>query len=436
MKTLALLLLSITFALPPSATAEDLLEIYRLALDRDPIFGAARASREADIEKAPQGRAELLPTIGLSASTTYYDQEVTIATTNQYDYNTDSYSLSLTQPLYRKQNFAEAEEGKLGADKAEYDFTTARHDLILRVARVYLGVLEAEDIANFATAEKIATERLANLTQRNFSVGTAILVDVHDTRAALDLAVAEEIAARNDIERVREVLRALIGAPTGRLARLTDRFEPQPPQPDNIEKWMALAEENNPGIKSAERTHEIAAKELEKSRGGHYPTLDLTAAHTWSDAGGNSQGFAVESTTNQVGLVFQLPLYAGGGTESKVRESYARRDEAAQRLEQTRRTVGLQAREAWLAVLNAIARVRALEAAAASNQRALESSLLGYERGLRNGQDVLTNQRVLFRTKRDLSRARYDFLIARLQLRSAAGTLDEEHLVEINQLLK
>jgi outer membrane protein len=432
----ARILLVLVCALPPYATAEDLLEVYRQALDKDPAFGAARAAYTANIEQAPQGRAGLLPTIGLSASTTYYDQEAKITTTNQYNYNTDSYSLSLTQPLYRKQNFAAAEQGRLGADQAGYDLTTARHDLILRVALAYLGVLLAEDIADFATAEKVAIERLAKLTQRNFSVGTASLVDVHDTKAALDLAVAEEIAARNDIERTREVLRALIGAPTGRLARLADRFEPQPPQPDNIENWIALAEANNPQIKSSERTHEIAAQELEKSRGGHHPTLDLTAAHTWSDAGGSTQGFALESTTNQIGVVFQLPLYAGGGTESKVRESYARRDEAAQRLEQTRRVVSLLAREAWLAVLNSIARVRSLEAAAASNQRALESSLLGYERGLRNGQDVLINQRTLFRTRRDLSQARYDFLIARLRLKSATGTLAGDDLAEINRLLK
>jgi outer membrane protein len=428
-------LLALVCALPLSAAGEDLLEVYRQAHERDPQFGQARAAYRANLEKAPQGRAQLLPAVGLSASTTKYDQEVRTAASNNYDYRTDSYSVSLTQPLYRRQNLAAAAQGRLGAAQAEHDYLSARHDLMQRVARAYLGVLAAEDALEFASAEKGAIERLAALTQRNFSVGTATLVDVHDTQAAYDLAVAQEITARNDLDVRREALRVLTGGAPGRLARLRARLDPQPPQPADPEQWAAGAEASNPQAQSAQQAYEIAVQELEKNRGGHHPTLDLTAAHTYTDAGGSIQGFASESTTRQVGLVFQLPLYAGGATASKVREAYARREEAAQRLDLARRTSAQQAREAYAAVVSGRARVLALDQALISNQRALESSLLGYERGLRNGQDVLNNQRTLFRTRRDLSQARYDYLLAGLRLKAAAGALGEDDLGEINRLL-
>jgi outer membrane protein len=417
------------------AGAEDLLEVYRQAQQNDPVFGAARAAHQANIEKAPQGRALLLPSVTLNASTTQTDQDVTITTPNSYNYRADSYGLTLTQPLYRKQNFAGAEQGARGAEQAGHDLVTARHDLIQRTAHTYLGVLAAEDALEFAQAEKNAIERLAALVQRNFSVGTASLVDVHDTQAALDLAVAQEIAARNDLEVRREGLRVLTGALPASLARLATKLPVEHPDPDNMEKWVEIAQAQNPQIKSSEQAYEIAVQELEKNRGGHHPTLDLSAAHLYSDAGGSQQGFAIESTTNQVGLIFQMPLYAGGAVSSKVRESYARREEASQRLDQARRTVAQRTRESYLAVLNGRARVLALEQALASNQRALETTLLGYERGLRNGPDVLASQRVLFRTRRDLSQARYDTLLSRLRLKAAAGTLADDDLGEINRQL-
>jgi outer membrane protein len=146
-------------------------------------------------------------------------------------------------------------------------------------------------------------------------------------------------------------------------------------------------------------------------------------------------GFAIESTTNQVGLQFQMPLYQGGGISSKVRESVAQLEVASQRLDQTRRLVAQQVRESYLDVINGVARVQALEQARISNERALESTVIGYERGVRTGVDVLNAQRELFRTRLSLSQARYEYLISRLRLKAAAGMLQEQDLEGINRLL-
>lgn len=432
MRTVTAILL-VVLSLP--AAAEDLLTVYRLAQENDPQWAAARANHQANIEKRVQGRSQLLPTVTLNAATAQTNQEVRISTSNQYNYRTDSYGLTLTQPLYRRSNLAAARQGDAGARQAEQELHLARQDLILRAADAYLGLLSAEDNLDHATAEKTAIERLHKLAQRNFTVGNASLVDVHDAQAAYDLAVAQEITARTEVEARREVLRTLIGRIPGALSRLARALPLDPPQPADPEKWAAQARATNPQIKSAEEALAVATAELDKNRGGHQPTLDLTASHTYSDAGGSLQGFASESTTNQVGLVFQWPLYAGGQTSSRVREAIARREEARQRLEAARRGSDQLARNAYLEVLTGIARLRALELALTSNRRALETTLIGYERGLRNGQDVLTNQRNVLRTLRDLSQARYQYLLARLRLKAAVGELGDDDLTGLNRLL-
>ena len=434
MKRLTSLLFLLAISLP--VMGADLLETYQQAKANDPGWRAAQASRLAGVERAPQGRSLLLPTLGLSAATSESDQQVIMpSTNNNYRYGTDSYNILLTQPLYRKQNFAAYAQGIAGANIAEHEFELARQDLILRATLAYFDVLAAQDVLDFAVTEKEAVGRQLALARRNFAVGSATLVDVHEAQARYDLVAAQQITAANDLEVRKEALRALIGTAPAALARLESRLELQPPDPADMEQWVQTATVQSPRIKAQQETLEIARQEVERNSGGHYPTLDLTASRAWSDAGGSVQGFAIESTTNQIGLQFQVPLYQGGGIASRVREATARLEETSQRLDQVRREVVQRTREAYLAIINGMARVRALEQARLSNERALESTVIGYERGLRTGVDVLNAQRELFRTRRDLSQARYDYLISRLRLKTAAGVLQEQDLEDINRLL-
>jgi outer membrane protein len=416
--------------------ADDLLSIYQKARANDPVFAAARAGRDAGIEKEAQGRSQLLPTLSLSASRSETGQDVklsTAPTTYKYNYPTDSYGLTLTQPIYRKQNFASYGQGKAEAAKAEFDLMSAEHDLMLRAAAAYLGTLATQDAHEFAKSEKLAIDRLRTLAQRNFSVGQSTLVDVHEAQARYDVAVAQEILAFNLLDVRRESIRVLTGEPAGALVPLSGQRPPKDPKPLDIEYWATRAEQQNPQVKSREQIMASAREEVEKSRGGHHPTLDLSAAHTYSDAGGSVNGFGIESTSNQVALLFNLPLYQGGQTTSRVREAVARLEEARQRLDSARRQAAQQAREAYWAVTTGLSRAKALKLALDSNQRSLDTTVLAYERGVRNGVDVLNAQRELFRARLEFSRSRYDYLFEHLKLRAAAGDLSEADLADLNR---
>ncbi len=428
------LMLMLVLSFP--AVGGDLLDLYRQAQTNDSAWLAAQAGYQAGIEKAPQGRSLLLPSLGVSASRSQSDQQVTMPSgSNIYHYSTDAYGIQLTQPLYNKQNYASYAQGRAGASQSEFELALARQDLILRASQAYFDVLAAQDALDYVVLEKDAIGKQLALARRNFAVGNATLVDVHEAQARYDIVAAQQIAAANFLETRKEALRVLTGTEPSPLARLEAKLDLQAPEPADMNRWVETAVNTSQRIKSQQESVEIARQEVEKSRGGHQPTLDLVASRAYSDAGGSVQGFAIESTTNQIGLQFQMPLYQGGGISSKVRESAARFEEANQRLDQTRRQVAQQVRESYLAVINGMARVQALEQARGSNERALESTVIGYERGVRTGVDVLNAQRELFLTRRDLSQARYDYLLGRLRLKAAAGTLQEQDLEDINRLL-
>ena len=429
------LLFTLLLSAAPVVQAENLLDIYRLAQQNDQTLAQAQANYEANLERGAQGTGQLLPTVTFGAAHFAVSQDIKQPSPRSGDYDSDYYSLQLSQPLYRKSNFAAYTQGKAIAAQAEGEIAIARGELMMRSVQAYFDVLSVADTLAFARTEKAAIEGQLQLAERNFAVGNATVVDVHEGRARHDLAVAQEVSADNDLQMKREALAVLVNTNPEKLATLAPNLPLQRPDPQDVEAWNAIAQEKNPLIVTAMRALQVAEDEIEKNRGGHYPTLDLVASHGYNKNGSVFFPATFEYTTNQVGLQLQVPLYSGGITQSRVREALARRDQARAALNQTKRVVTRLTREAYLAITGGIARVHALERAQASSKKALESTLIGYESGVRAGVDVLNAQRDLYRTQRDLSQARYTYLLSQIRLKLAVGTLNEADLSATNALL-
>jgi outer membrane protein len=428
-------------ALAASAGAADLLSVYRDALGYDASYAAARASLEAGREKLPQGRSGLLPSIGLSANTTWNDTESTSRTstpvTRSAEYNSNGWTASLTQPLFRWQNWAAYKQGELSVVVAEAQFAAARQDLMVRVAQAYFDVLLAQEAVATSAAQKAAITEQLESAKRNFEVGTSTITDTHEAQARYDLAVATELAAQNDLTVKRETLRVVMGKETDALRTLKPGALIGPPRPDDIAKWAETAEGGNLSVAQARGALEIAGQEVSKQRGGHYPTLDLVASYGKSGSGYSSQtATGVDSKSAAIGLQLAVPIFAGGAVASKDREAVALRDKALADLDNARRQAALGARQAYLGVTSGLSQVKAYEAALASSQSALESNKLGYDVGVRINIDVLNAQSQLFDTRQKLMKARLDTLVAQLKLKSAAGNLTEDDLAAINAILE
>jgi outer membrane protein len=428
-------LLAALLAAMPVAQAENLLDVYNAAQTRDPAWLAAQDNYRASIETGPQNRALLLPSVMFTAETFANYLNKSQPTNSSGSFEVTGYSVQLTQPLFRLSSFAAYTQSKAAVSQAEAQLAVARQDLMLRVSQSYFDVLAAEDALEFARAEKTAVGAQRALAERNFQVGTGTIADVHDARAAFDQSAAQEVQAENDYQVRREDLVRLLGRDVGTLARLAPKLPLQTPEPADPEQWVKAAADQSPRIKLQEYATKVASEEVSKNRGDYYPTVDLIASHNYSKAGNVFFPGTTEYTSNVIGVQLQVPLYSGGATHSRVTETIAREDQARQTLEQTRRQATRDTRAYYLAVTGGATRVRALEQALTSTQRSLESTLIGYESGVRTGLDVLIVQRALYRTKRDLSQARYDYLMGRLKLKSAVGTLSDNDLMETNALL-
>lgn len=427
--------------LPQAVPAEGLLQIYRSALAHDPVYGSARAARDAGLESLPQGLAQLLPAVSASAFTQYNDLNLSFrgaAPPSQRVGNTNGFTVSLTQPLFNWQSLMVYKEAGFKAAQAEAQFGQATQDLIVRVSQAYFDVLASQDSLAFIQAQKLAISEQLAQAKRNFEVGTATITDTHEAQARFDLAVSQEIAAQNDLEIKQRALQQIIGSFPERLTLLRSKVEMNVPKPNVMEEWAQAAETQSYPVRVQEAAVEIAKYEIERNRSGHLPTVNLVG-----NVGQNSQAFssiglasvASDVVTRNIGVQVAIPLYSGGNASSLIRQAVANREKVQQDLESSRRSAALSARQSFLGVTNGMAQVKALEQALVSSETALASNKLGYEVGVRINIDVLNSQQQVFSTKRDLSKARYDTIMAGLKLKAAAGTLSEADLEEVNRLL-
>ncbi len=435
----ALIAIVVAASLPATVAAEDLLQVYRDARSYDAQYTAARHALDAGREKLPQGRALVLPTLNLSANATNTrtdseSREVSLAPSFTRDTRAHGYTLTFTQPIYRKQNFLQYDQAAFQVQQAEASFGQAGQDLLVRVAQAYFDVLAAQDTLELVRAQKAATAGQLAQAKRNFEVGTATITDTHEAQARYDLIVAQEIAAENDLENKHRALQQLTGKEYVLLKPLRPDMRLASPNPAGLQPWVDLSEKQSYPVRILEAATGIASLEVKRNRAGHYPTLDLVATHgQTSQTGSSFSPVGSDLTTTTVGLQLALPLYQGGAIRSREREATANFEKAKQDLENARRSSAFSARQSYLAVINGIAQVKALEQALVSSQSALDSNKVGYEVGVRINIDVLNAQQQLFSTRRDRALARYNTITSHLRLKAAAGALIEDDLEEVNR---
>jgi len=415
-----------------SATAADLLGTYQKAQQNDPQYAAARAQYRAAQEARPQARAAVLPQVNLSASVSENDYDG--PTGNSQSFTSNEASLTLTQTLFNWRQFAGLDRASAQVAQAEAQLASAEQNLVTRVAQAYFDVLSAADGLRFAQAEKKAIGRQLEQAKQRFDVGLIPITDVKAAQASYDLATSREISAQNQVENAREALRTIINEPPGSLATLSEGRPPlDRPQPAAPEEWVQRALEQNPEYLAARSGAEAARYGIKEARAGHYPNVDLVARHSESeDSNGPGTG---DITNNSIGVQVTLPLFSGFATTSQTRQAQAQFDQARSQVVQARRGAEQGTRDAYRGVEASISQVTALQQAVESNRAAVESTQAGFRVGTRTAVDVLNALRDLYGAQRDLADARYNYILNRLRLKQAAGTLTVEDVRLVNSWL-
>jgi outer membrane protein len=421
-----------------NSSAETLLELYTQAENNAPQIKAAYADLQAVLEQKPQAQSQLLPQLSLGGSVTERRRNKGwIAGDKTLENTIAAYSLSLSVPVYRKDRLIQLSQADAQIRQTEFTYETSRLALMEQVTTRYFDVLAGNDNVEFARSAKAAYQRQLDQAKQRFDVGLIAITDVQEAQSGYDLAVADELQALNNLENAREALREVTGAYPNVLSVLNQDVALISPDPSNVDQWTETALKQNPQVLAAQASLEVAKQEIEKQRAANYPSVDLVAGHAYTNTlRGDVNPLSPSGTDNNIGLQLSVPLYTGGLIQSKIREAQQRYTQSLENLEKTRRTVQLQAHNAYANVLSNISRVKALKQALTSTKTALEATQTGFEVGTRTSVDVLNVQRDVLKAESNYSRARYDYVLNTLRLKQAAGLLASSDLQAINSLLR
>jgi outer membrane protein len=453
---LSLAVLALTQA---TASAEDLKAVYSRALANDPQIREADALRKAALEAKPLALSELLPQISGSASKQKSDQttagqfpqeiEQPSGSGNRVVFNfisssetkpeTDRWSLDLRQSVFSWANWVALKRADKQVAQAEADFRAAEQGLIARVAEAYFNVLAAQDTVEAQESALDAISRQLEQAEKRFEVGLIAITDVQEAKAARDSAAAAVIASKRQLATTEELLREITGEKYDALAKPGDSLPLRTPDPGDAEQWVQRAMEQNLSLASSRLAADIARDNVRSAFGGHLPTLDLVASTSNSDSqsdvrfsSGNVGRRTSDTDDTSIALQLSVPIFSGGGTQARVRQTEYQWQAARERLTRVSRQTERQARDAYLGVISEISRVNALRQALESSQTALKATEAGYEVGTRTAVDVLEARRNLVQAQTNYSRSRYDYILNVLRLRLAEGTLDAALLEEVN----
>jgi outer membrane protein, protease secretion system len=430
------------FLLSGSATAQslDLLESLRLALLNDAIYQAALATNQADQEVLPQARAQLRPNLSLNAtrSNNWTDSEtpgLQGPVENSYEYVGGNTALSVKQPLYRKFNFELYKQAKSQVNNANAVLDHERHNLVMRISHDFFSALLAQEQLQLVLSQNEVYAAQLKSAKRGFETGAGTRIDIDDAQARYDLSLAQELEARQNVDFTRRQLQVIINQPVDSLMILdAQRMELTRPVPDNVDEWIARGESNNAELRALLANVEAARFEIEKAKSGHYPTLDLYAQRSKSESDTNTT-INNKHLTTSVGLQFSMPLWSGGSVNSQTRQAAANLEKVKYQYEARRREIGQQVRKEFQNVSEGVLKVKALELAERSAGQAVYSNQRGFQAGTRNRVDILNAQQQLMNARRDLTEARYVFMLARIRLHGLMGNSSDDELKLVNSWL-
>jgi outer membrane protein/protease secretion system outer membrane protein len=405
----------------------DLKQVYQAALEQDANIRASRAAADSGRERLPQAKAGLLPQVSASASRNNNNLDTTApnilgtpVTTND-QYFSDNRTLQLRQPIVNMQRWLQFQQAKSMVEEAEANLERDLQNLVVRVAGAYFETLMADEQLDLVLAQKKTYTALVDASQKGLAAGSGTRTDVDDAKARLDMALAQELEARQNQDLTRRQLQLLINHPVGQIAKLNvAALKLSAPEPANLEEWTRKAEENSPEIKAMQARLEAARREVTKSQAGHLPTLDAVAQ--WSNSGSENITRVNSRYENKtIGLQLNIPLYSGGYVNSTIRQAVAEQTRTEETLEALRRDLGVRVHKEYRGVSEGVMRVRALEQATRSAEQMMKSTQMSQKAGSRTLLDVLNAQQQNTLALRDLTQARLVYLLSRVRLASLVG---------------
>lgn len=429
-----------TPAAAPDASAWSLVQAHQAALEQDARLRASRAQTDSIRERVVQAQAQLKPNVSFNASFFRNDLSRTQPnllgeeSTTKDLYNSHNQTLQLRYPLYRPALPLGVSQAQAQVADVLAAHENEQQNVGVRVAESYLQTLMAQDRETFLwTQHRIATQQ-ADAARKRFEGGQGIRTDIDEAQARLDWIQAQLLEAQQARQTALLQLTTMVQQPISAVLSLDETRWPAitaHTTQTELNVWMTQVETHSPDIKAMQARVAAAQVGVKLAEMGHRPTLDAVAMITRS-ASENVTSPKSEYTNRQIGVQFNMPLYAGGAVQSAVRQALAELQRQEDSLEAVRRDLQVKVQKEWRGITEGQRRAQALSRLVASSDQVVISVRRSFEGGVRTILDVLNAEQQAQQARRDLAEARYGLVMSHLRLLALAGAIDHTQMAHIS----
>ncbi|MCM5704953.1 TolC family outer membrane protein [Larsenimonas salina] len=440
--------LAVALAASTQVQAADLMSITRDAMSNNANYAASRAGYDSTEAQEDVQRGDLLPQITASATHTRYhvisspDSSAGAATAgggtaaargSDDDYSATSANVQLTQSLFDATNWFQLEAAERSTAQQALTLAGDRQQLFYNVAEAYFEVLRAHELLETYRAQERALQREFEQVRQQFEVGVVAIPAVRSAESSYDSARAQRISQESALEVAFESLEQLTGKQYASIDTLKSDLPIERPKPSSRDDWASMAATQNITLLAAKAAVKAARADVKTARAGHLPVVSAFANYDYSKS--NQDYIRGHSGDTTFGVQVNVPIFSGGSTSAQVRANTYTLEQTQFQAEDQLRTAVQNARSYYAQVNNAIYSIAAQKKAIASARSSLDARRQGYQVGTYNIVDVLDAEQDFYTAMSNYADARYDYILDMLNLRQAAGVLDQGTLEALNKWL-
>lgn len=432
-KTLKAGLCALAVILAGSAVkADTLFDVLAQTYQTSPTLQANQAYLRAVDERVGQAKSSWRPYIGLQGNASYADQR--FKNHPQYDkfsYDNDMYDAGAVI----KQSVFSGFKTMSAVDLAEANVLMEREKLrqteqsvLLSAAVATVDVIQKRALLDLQKNQEQVLERHYKSYQKRFNVGELTKTDVAQAEARLKGAIAARIEAEGNLETAVAAYVNVVGQKPAKKIEINELKEFLP---KNLDAVVDSMKQNNPSLKAAQYSVEVADYNISLQRGDLLPSLDVSAGagFQWGQPiPGPDGGNDYDGNYWQVGATLSVPLYQGGGEYAKLREAKQLENQARILLVQTERELTKTATQAWEVYQSTKASMDAIKSQIKASKMALDGVIREADVGSRTVLDVLDAEQEYLNYRVNLVSAERNMTVAALSLLSSVGKMTADSL--------
>ena len=437
-KTIYLLLL--TVCLTKTLKAEDIIELVNIAFKNSYEFQANIEKYNAMYANKDLALSYILPVIDVSGNIDQVKSSTTYSSTEAKSIHSipnKGLSISLVQPIINLQAIAGYKASQLAAQSAIIQLNKDRNSIVLKTADLYFKILSSiDDVEYIKSNKKYLEEQMTEVTQQ-IKVGKARPLDIESTKSKYDTVVYQEIMYENALKIYLENMNKFLNKEIQTYKKIKEKIENINIEEHNLEAWQNLSQSGNLDVLLSEISLKLSKTDLQAKTASYYPVLSFVASQGVTKTI-DPQMNNVDSLSNNsfVGLQLHMNLFSGGKDYTERKQKAYNLKENEYNVKNLNNQINTLTTQYYLAVYSGLAQIESLEQSVIASEKFLKAARKGYEVGLQSNSDVLDATDIYFNAKRSLSKAKYEFLLSILSLKSIAGIIEMRDVEQLNSYLE